>query len=37
MSFRLVEIESLIAPYYAPAYRQMIATWLGEFPVMSNA
>lgn len=37
MSFRLVEFESLIAPYYAPAYRQMIATWLGEFPVMSSA
>jgi 3-hydroxyacyl-[acyl-carrier-protein] dehydratase len=37
MTFRLVASDSLIAPYYAPAYRQMIATWLGEYPVMSDA
>ncbi len=32
MTFRLVEPETLIAPPHAPAYRQMLATWLGEYP-----
>ncbi|MDQ2765526.1 MAG: beta-hydroxyacyl-ACP dehydratase [Gemmatimonadota bacterium] len=37
MTFWLVEPETLIAPLYAPAYRQMIATWLGEYPDTPNA
>lgn len=36
MTFRLVASDSVIAPYYLPAYRQMVATWLGDYPVMSD-
>lgn len=32
MTFRLVAPESLIAASYLPAYRQMMATWLGDYP-----
>ena len=32
MTFRLVEPLTIIAPQLFPAYRQMMATWLGEYP-----
>ncbi len=37
MTFRLVEPCSLIGPSYEIAFRQMIATWLGEYPAIAHA
>lgn len=37
MTFRLVEPGALVAAHFMPAYRQMIATWLGEYPTVNNA
>jgi 3-hydroxyacyl-[acyl-carrier-protein] dehydratase len=37
MTFRLVDPGSLIAPLYVPAFRQMMATWLGAYPEAMHA
>ena len=37
MTFRLVEPGTLITPFHLPAYRQMIETWLGEYPEVRHA
>jgi 3-hydroxyacyl-[acyl-carrier-protein] dehydratase len=37
MTFHLAPGESIIAPCYAPVFRQLVATWLGEYPVASDA
>ena len=37
MTFRLVEPRALIAPLHLPAFQQMMATWLGDFPTENDA
>ena len=37
ITFRLVESAALVAPSHEVAFRQMIATWLGEYPVLVHA
>lgn len=37
MTFRLVDPDSLVAPVYAAAFRQMMAAWLAEYPVPAHA
>jgi 3-hydroxyacyl-[acyl-carrier-protein] dehydratase len=32
MTFRLVEPHTLIDPYYLPAFRQVMETWMGHYP-----
>lgn len=37
ITFRLVEPRALISQLHFPAFQQMMATWLGEFPAETNA